>query len=217
MHRAWERVITIEIEEHPVSAPEAGATRNQQDRIRPSGRWTIQGSSLITVAALVGLAVWFAVGYRDGETPKPQVQTSVAAISPVGLQSLSRALGHPIYWLGTRRNTTYELTTTSDGQFYVRYLPAGATVRDPRSLLTVGMYPKQDSLAIIEGLTREAGWLPISIPGGGVGAYQPAHPTHLYAAFRGVDYQIEVYAPTPGLARHLVVSGPLRAVGATVP
>lgn len=216
MQLAWELVSTIEIEEHPVSAPEADAGRNQRDGIQPSRRWTIPGSAIIAVAALAVLAIWFAVGYQNGDAPERHLQTDVAEISPAALQALARTLGHPIYWLGTRRNATYELATTSDGKLYLRYLAPGVRLGDPRGSLTVAMYPMQDPVATIEALKRQAGALPISIAGG-VGVYWPTQPNHLYAAFPGVDYQIEVYAPTPLLAQRLVAGGQLRAAGAPAP
>src|SRR3954447_22106351 len=65
------------------------------------------------------------------------------AASVQQLKALAVSLGHPVYWAGTQRGVTYELTRTTDGRVYVRYLPAGVAVGDTRpNYLTVGTYPQ---------------------------------------------------------------------------
>jgi hypothetical protein len=44
---------------------------------------------------------------------------------------------HPVYWAGPRPSYTYELTRTSDGRIFVRYLPTGVapTLVEPSDVL----------------------------------------------------------------------------------
>jgi len=50
-------------------------------------------------------------------------------------------------------------------------------------------------------------------PNGGFAAFSNAYPQSVHVAYPGVDYQVEVYAPTRGTARALVASGQLAALG----
>jgi hypothetical protein len=48
----------------------------------------------------------------------------------------------PVYWLGERLGSKYELTETDSGRIYVRYLRGDAEAGDPRSsFITVATYP----------------------------------------------------------------------------
>jgi hypothetical protein len=47
----------------------------------------------------------------------------------------------------------------------------------------------------------------------GVAFYMKAKPLSVYVAFPDSKYQIEVYSPTPKVARHLVAAGRVTQVG----
>jgi hypothetical protein len=171
----------------------------------------------VAVALLVGIGVWYALDSRNGGSSSDQSGTqevtSPVALSPDGLQTLAKALGQPIYWLGTKPNTTYEVLQTSNGRVYVRYLPTGTEVGDPRTFLTVGTYVVRNAYDVVDSGTRKAGASAIKVAGGGVGLARPSNPSNVYVAYPGSDYQIEVYSPIPKQARSFVESGRLQAVG----
>ena len=48
-----------------------------------------------------------------------------AAVSTSALSSWVATVGHPVYWAGPEHGYRYELTHTTDGRIYIRYLPAG--------------------------------------------------------------------------------------------
>ena len=54
--------------------------------------------------------------------------TQMAAVAE--LEAVAKSLGHPVYWAGPRKGVTYELTRTTDGKVYIRYLPRGTHVGD---------------------------------------------------------------------------------------
>src|SRR5205807_1091001 len=136
----------------------------------------------------------------------------VAAVSASGLRTLSAALNQPIYWAGPVPGNTYELTQTSDGRTFVRYLPQGATVGTSKALLTVGTYPVADAFASTRKVAQRSDSVRVPIGGHGVAFYARGNPTNIYLAFPGSGYQIEVYDPSAARARQLVVSGQVTPV-----
>jgi hypothetical protein len=164
----------------------------------------------------VGLVVWLAVG-SGGSSSTSQGRKDVIPVSARGLSTLARALHQPIFWLGSKPKTTYELTHTPDGRIYIRYLPAGVKLGDPKGYVTVATYPMPHAFANIDAGTRQSGSISVTVPGGGVGVFRPNAPYNAYAAFSGYDYQIEVYDPTRGQARRVLASGQLRAVPGSPP
>src|SRR2546421_344684 len=112
--------------------------------------------AVVVVAALGALVIWLIVSSGGGSKRSTQGRTSPVAVSARSLSGLARSLGHPIYWLGQRSGTTYELTRTTD-RVYIRYLPAGAKVGDRRPFLTVGTYPMRNAFGVIDSGSRQQG------------------------------------------------------------
>src|SRR5919109_4242044 len=143
----------------------------------------------------------------------PRASTGSRPASIPELKALAVTLGHPIYWAGNEPDVTYELTRTRDGSVYLRYLPAGVAVGDPRpDFLTIGTYPQKDAFAILRATAARNGVSTFKLDAGGLAFVDSKHPTSLYAAYPGVDFQIEVYDRRPGRARQLVMSGQLAPV-----
>src|SRR4051812_22508081 len=64
------------------------------------------------------------------------------------LKAYAKSAAHAVYWTGARSGYTYEVTGTSDGRIYVRYLPAGVEAGDKRaSFLVVGTYRLRNAYA----------------------------------------------------------------------
>ena len=147
------------------------------------------------------------IGNLDaGSAPHP-VATSVAK-----LKALATSLSQPIYWAGAKAGTTYELTQSSSGIF-VRYLPSGAKVGSSTPFLTVATYPFQGAFAALEALSKQKGAHIVSLKGGGIALVDSSDPKSIHVAFPNVNYQIEVFDPTPSVTRKLVTSGHIVSVG----
>lgn len=138
-------------------------------------------------------------------TPTP---TASKAASVNDLERLAADLGHAVYWAGPERDTTYELTRTSDGSVYVRYLPpeVGVGVRRPY-YLTIATYPQEDALAVLARTAAENDVETIEVPNGGRAFVEEENRTSVWLAFPAEDVQIEVYDPSPERALELVTSG----------
>lgn len=182
--------------------------------------WRLIGAALLVVA-VVAVAVVLLVGLIGGKSSGSSSTTTTTAakvrpIGPVGmtasaLLAFARALDGPVYWIGPAAGFTYEVTRTSAANVFVRYLPSGARVGDKRAAFTVvGTYPYKDALATLKAVPH--GKID-ELTGGGVVLSTTADPKSVHVAYPGVDYEIEVYDPTPGRARLIALSGRLRAVG----
>ena len=143
-------------------------------------------------------------------TPGRSAGVPVAA-SVGDLKALVLRLGHPIYWAGPKAGDTYELTQTSSGKVYIRYLPSGTKVGDPRAhFLTVATYPFPGAYAVVRKTAKGAAR--IGLARGGVAVVDSSYPKSIHLAFPGVSYQAEVFDPSPSAVRKLVASGAIRPV-----
>lgn len=160
--------------------------------------------ALIALGLAVFLTGWLVLG-RDGKPSQPS--TGATSASEAELREFAASASHPVYWAGARPGQTYELTKTSDGRVYVRYLPEGAQAGDPRpQFLTVGTYPRASAYAELKRASRAEGAIARKLPQGGLAVLSKGS-SSVYFGYPDAAYQVEVYAPSPGTARNLVVAG----------
>jgi hypothetical protein len=173
--------------------------------------------AVVAVALLIGFVVWLLVR-GDGNGSGTGSTATGPAVGPVAatqgdLRSRSIDEGHPIYWAGPRSDTTYELTRTSNGRIFIRYLPKGVPVGvDKADYTIVGTYPVPNATGVLEGLAKKSGEQNLSVPGGGIAVYSTSHPTNVYIAYPGSNLQIEVFDPSADRARRIVTSGQVTPV-----
>lgn len=160
----------------------------------------------VALALLVGFAVWLLLRSGGSSTSKTVVGTAAASVSPSQLKSLAASTGIPIFWASARTGYTYEYTRTSSNRVFVRYLPPGVAVGSNQAYLTIGTYPVQNAYAVAQTVSKRAGGIRVPLKGG-LAFYNKRAPSHVYLAYRSLNYQIEVYDPSPGAARSLVASG----------
>ena len=167
----------------------------------------------IALLVVVGIVVWLLV--RGGGEQSSTRRAPAAAASIRALNVFASSVGHPIYWAGAQPRFTYELSRTKDGRIYIRYLPPGVKLGDPKpSYLSVGTYPQRGAFATLQATARKQGVRMIHLAGGGLAFQDKQRPTSVYLAYPRTDYQIEVYDPSPTRARAFVSSGQIKPVGA---
>ena len=203
-----------------VSPSEAASSAGARGR-RPR-RSEIRIGAVVAIAVAIGLIVWLAVG-RGGSNDKSvssngnstTASAAGAFIGPVAesqnaIAAYSKAIGQPIYWAGPQTGYTYELTRTADGKAYVRYLPTGVKVGDPRGDFTIVVtYPFKNAYQILKEISgKEA----IDVPGGGIAVVANGYPRSVRMAFPGANYQIEVYSPSPAGSLSTALSGNVKPV-----
>jgi hypothetical protein len=154
----------------------------------PGARKLVGEGSVVTVSA------------AGRTTPAAGFATAPQGLTLAGVRSFAKRVGHPVYWIGPRPDTTYEVTQTTDGRIYVRYLPRRAPVGTTKPFLTIGTYPVRNALQATQARASAAGSVRVPAGSGGVAFYARGRPTNVYEAFPGVDYQLEIYDPSGGAA-----------------
>lgn len=161
--------------------------------------------ALIALGLAAFFVGWLVMNRGDDTAPAPSGAT---ATSEADLRSFAESASHPVYWAGPKNDFTYELTRTTDGRVYVRYLPEGTDVGDPRArFLTVGTYPRAGAWAELKRAAKAKGAISLKLERGGLAVFSEARPTSVYFGYPDARYQVEVYHPSPTDARRLALSG----------
>lgn len=197
----------VELHEQLASHMESASTSEKRGGMR--GRRRVRLAALIVALAVVAGGVAWALVGKGGSSPTtagPVVQPiAPVALSASGLRTLARAVPQPIYWAGPKHGYLYELTRTTSGRIYVRYLPTGVKAGAPgASYLIVATYPYAGALNALKAVAHGA---QVTIPGGGVALVDTKDPKSVHLAYPGVAYQVEVYDPSPAASRAVAVSG----------
>jgi hypothetical protein len=183
------------------------------------GAWRrqLRGLPLAPIALLVvGLAIFAAVVLirrDDGHpaTPLPPVGAP-AAVSESQLKALAKQTAAPIYWAGPK-DGTYELTRTTDGRIYIRYLPGPGKVGDrSATFLTIGTYPAAGAFRSLKRAAARSGGVSVAIASGGLMVFNERTPTSVYIGYPSAKYQVEVFDPSPQQARALVLAGKITPI-----
>jgi hypothetical protein len=165
--------------------------------------------AVVAVALVIAFVAWLAIRDNGKSNGTAAPHKTVAAISAKGLTTLAASLGTPIYWAGPSANVRYELTQTTGGRYFVRYLPQGAAVGSGTPYLFIATFPMTNAFAATAKVANRSGSVKIPMSGG-VAFYSHSTPKNIYLAFRGSDYQIEVFDPDPHHARQLVEQGQIK-------
>src|SRR5918994_1117763 len=133
--------------------------------------------ALIAVGLAAFLIAWVAMN-RGDDAPPSAAGSGASAASESELRAFADSVSHPVYWAGPKEGYTYELTQTTKGLVYVRYLPEGTDVGDPRSqFLTVGTYPRAGAFAELQRAAKAKGAVSLKVgddgppPAGGSGPF----------------------------------------------
>jgi hypothetical protein len=166
---------------------------------------------IVLAVLAAGAAAWYFLIREDDEpTDSPAIP---AMVSVAQLRELAASVGHPVYWAGARPGKHYELTETSDGRIYVRYLPRHVETGDPRpAFLTVGTYPVNGATEALRGASDQRGAITRTIADRGLVVTNEKSRNSVYIAYPSEDLQIEVYDPSAKRALTLATSGRVRPV-----
>ncbi len=202
------RFVVTELREPPISIDSPDPWRDDPPR-RHTG---IRIGAVLAVAAAIAFVVWLQLGGSSG-TSAPGVPSGAipVRISLQGLTTLGGALTQPIYWAGSKGGQQYELTKAGDGRVWIRYLPTSAKIGEQStSYLTIGTYPVTNAFAATLAAAKSG--VRIHVGKGAIAFYSSSRPTNVYIAYKGSDYQIEVFDPSAKAARGLVASGKVQLI-----
>jgi hypothetical protein len=167
----------------------------------------------IAVAA-TALVVALLVAGNRGATTIPAVNGGPKLVTQAQLEEFAGTLDHPLYWAGPKEGYSLELTRTSGGKIFLRYLPKGVPAGDSRpEFLTVGTYAGPKAFADLKRVWGREGSVSLSLPHDGLVVYEAATPTNVYFGYPDAAYQVEVYSPSAKTARSLVLDGRVTPVG----
>lgn len=174
-------------------------------------RWQTILLVVLSVALIAAVVVWLT---RGDDSSSSATTGEPEAVTATQLSEFAAEKGRPIYWLGERPNESYELTDTSAGRVYIRYLTDGAEAGDKRAdFLTVATYPEGDGIAELRKAAREEKGAKLGkTDDGAVLLIDPTSPNNAHLAFRDANLQIEVYSPVPGEALRLAARGDVQQV-----
>jgi hypothetical protein len=184
------------------------SVENRSSRRRPYLPFVVLG---LVAAVTAGLGVWFLLRGGAGSAALPAPNGGAALVSQAQLERLAASASHPVYWAGPKNGFSYELTTTSTGRTFIRYLPRGVKAGDPRpDYLVVGTYTQPGSFADLRRAGKRKGSVALAIDDGGIALLSSKRPSSVYFAYPGTQYQVEVYNPSGKTARRLVLAGQIR-------
>lgn len=173
--------------------------------------WLSVAIGAVVVVAVVVLFVLLRggddeeVGGASGTSGATATRPQPVAVTPERLAELSKQRKRPIYWVGLSQGRTYELTRTTDGSVYVRYLETGAKIGDTRpNFLTVGTYPQSDPFKTVTQASKRPGAQVEKLDDDGLAVANRSRPSSWYVAFPDSKELVEVFSPKPGRARQLV-------------
>lgn len=162
---------------------------------------------VLGLAVLVAASVVVTLLVRRQQQPAATTGAGPALVSRAQLEHLAQSLDHPVYWAGPLAGFSYELTATSDGRIYVRYLPKGVPAGDSRpNFLAVGTYARAGSFRDLKRAGRRNGAISTNLPKNGL-MVESKQPQSVYIGYPGAKYQVEVFSPVGQTARRLVLSG----------
>jgi hypothetical protein len=173
---------------------------------------------LLGIAAVVAIAIVAIVlatrgGDSNAESGATPTRAEPIKADAAALAKVAAAVGHPVYWAPAEKTAAYELTQTPDGRLFIRYLPEGVQIGDPRpNFLTIGTYPQDGPFAAVQEGAKRKGAVTKELPGGGLSVAQGDRPNSVFFAFPESKVLVEVYDPTAGRAETLVTSGAIRPI-----
>lgn len=173
-------------------------------------RWLTALLVVLSVALIAMVVVWLTRGDSSSTVASGEPET----VSATQLSDFAAEQGGPVYWLGPRRDESYELTDAASGPIYIRYLTDGARAGDERAkFITVATYPAGSGVAELrKAAAEEKGAKLAKTDDGAVLLIDPTSPDNAHLAYRGANRQIEVYSPVPGEALRLAARGEVQPV-----
>ncbi len=183
-------------------------------------------SGVAAVSALFSFALTGAiVSARPVQVTFALPSATNAAATPAGTVSANSAgqtalteaqlkvevgkIGGSIFWAGAMTGAKYAFNHNAPGQDFIRYLPNGQGLADiEQNYRIIATYKEVGAHDTLLAASKVKTDLSVSLinPDGSVIYYAKTTPTHVYLAFKGVDYQIEIFDPKLGAALKLATT-----------
>lgn len=192
------------------SGSSPGGSRSDGSRRR---RWALVALAVLLLAGIAafGYVLWQRGGSGNSVAGVPGLRPGVPRIVSLSQLKSFAAEEGPIYWAGPRAGSEYEVTVTTDGSTFVRYLPHGVAAGSRRDFLTVGTYSAIDGYnALVTAKMRDAD-VNVGRSGAVIATFHSA-PDSTYFSFPRASFEVEVFSPVAGQSRRMTESGQIRLV-----
>jgi hypothetical protein len=189
-------------------------TDTPQSRSLPTSRVpSLRLGAVVAVVLAIGFLVWLLAVRDNGSSTTGPRRTNALAVSEADLHKLPAQVKHPVYWAGSSDTDIYELTRTRNGSIYIRYLPKGTELGDPRpKFTTVGTYPSATAYTTLENGSHRKDATVFRFKSGALAVAYAKSPSSVFFAFPNSPYIVEVFDPSPARARQLVKSGQVKLI-----
>ncbi len=174
--------------------------------------WTGNRNAVVAVVALVAIIaiglVLFFVLHKSKTGTKSVLGVGPLAFKTVGgLKAQALKYNAHFYWAGPQPGVRYGFQRTTTDNIFVRYLPKGVSVNDKSTgVLTISTYPLGAYASLKKKATATAG------PNGSIIWIDPKARTSVYMAWKNKNVEVEVYDPSPRLAKLIAHSGKIKPI-----
>lgn len=167
--------------------------------------------AVLALALAAAFVAWLVIRHFSDDSSSA-VSGDISSTSAADLRRVAAEVGHPVYWIGVLPDRNMELTRTSDGRIYVRYLPTDVQIGVPKPYLTISTYPYPRAYKAIRTLAKRNHVRTLRRLDGGIAMVSSSQPTSVYVARPGEDVEVEVFSPSVSGARNVALSPQLRPV-----
>lgn len=172
---------------------------------------------LIALVAILLVALGFALATRtSGADPASGFSPPVGKPVIVSEQQLRQygSENETVYWAGPIANREYELTRSASGASFIRYLPEGVKAGSEKKYLTVATYPEQNGYQLLQESVNAETLTAERTRSGALVVINPQTIDSTYFSFSHANFQVEVFSPTNGQSKELVLNGKVEILGA---
>jgi hypothetical protein len=173
--------------------------------------------ALVVVIALLLLALGLVIGFLvPGLHPAASFSVPVGKPIIVSEQQLRQygANNPTVYWDGPMANRQYELTRSSAGASFIRYLPEGVKAGSENKYLTVATYPQEQGYKLLDESSNSSSMSSQKTKTGALVVINSNAPASTYFSFPGANFQVEVFSPTKDQSKQQVLEGKITILGA---
>ena len=157
-----------------MSAVTATAASVPRRRRRPRRGMVL---ALVLAVLLAAGGAFAAVTLTRDEAPALPTPGKPALLTAGVLSRVAASAGHDVYGIAAPAGTRPEVTRSSSGEVWVRYLSDGAKLGDPRAAyLTIGTYPRAGALAAAKAAAEGKQTRSAELPDGGIMLWSLARP-----------------------------------------
>lgn len=133
--------------------------------------------------------------------------TGQTALNEDQLKAVARKVGGSFFWVGSENGAKYTFNHNAPGQDFIRYLPNGLGLTDKtQNYRVIATYKVVNAYSILLQASKQPNSVGLINSDGSLIYYAKSAPTHVYMAFKGKEYQIEIFDPIAGAALKLATT-----------